>query len=248
MALISNHERITNEANALRLLARRTTIPVPRLIDSGIHPDGTRYLITERMDDFTLDTLLKKGCPLLGPSKHTDEIPCKICQEKAYSNALEFIRNTVLPQLANLRSRQRGICGFVMPPQWLHYACPPWKGYGPWKTHRSEEARYTFQHGDLAAHNILMDPRTLDVAALIDWEYAGFFPPGMEIWLDTLDKDAYFSRGDTDAIVEFLAEECLECCEGWGDKAELERLVAKGEVPDLRRLRLACGKEVAEEE
>lgn len=247
MTLNSNHERITNEANALGLLSR-TTIPVPRLINSGIHPDGTRYLITERIDGFTLDTLLKKGCPLTGPSKHTDNIPRETCQEKAYSNALEFIRNTVLPQLANLKSRQRGIDGFVIPPQWLNYAFAPWKGYGPWKTHRSEKAQYTFQHGDLAAHNILMNPQTLEVAALIDWEYAGFFPPVMEIWLDILDKHAYRRRGDADAIVEFLAEECLECCERWEDKAQLERLVATGEIPDLHRLRLACGKEMPKQE
>ena len=167
MALNSNHERIT-EANALGLLARKTNIPVPRLIDSGIYPDGTRFLITERIAGFTLDTLLKKGCPLTGPSKHTDNIPCETCQEKAYSNALEFIRNTVLPQLAKPKSRQRSIDGFVMPPQWLNYAFAPWKGYEPWKTHRSEIAQNTFQHGDLAAHNILMKPQTLEVAAFID--------------------------------------------------------------------------------
>lgn len=221
---------------------------MPRLIDFGIHPNGRRYLITERIDGFTLDTLLKKGCPLTGPSKHTNKIPCKTCQEKAYSNALEFIRNTVLPQLANLKSQQRGICGFVMPPQWLNYAFAPWKGHEPWKTHRSEKAQYTFQHGDLAAHNILMNPQTLEVAALIDWEYAGFFPPGMEIWLDTLDKHAYLSRGGTGAIMEFLAEECLECCEKWEDKAQLKQLVAKGDIPDLDQLRLVCRKEVAKEE
>lgn len=248
MAFNSNHERITNEANALRLLAGKTTIPIPRLITSGIHPDNTRYLITERIDGFTLDTLLRKGCPLTGPSKHTDKITCETCQNKAYSNALEFIRNTVLPQLANLKSQERGICGFVMPPQWLNYAFAPWKCYGPWKTHWSEKAQYTFQHGDLAAHNILMNPQTLEVAALVDWEYAGFFPPGMELWPDTLDNQAYYDRGGTGAIVEFLAEECLECCERWDDKAQLERLVAKGEIPDLRRLQLACEKEAAKEE
>lgn len=216
------------------------------LIMSGIHPDGTRYLVTQRIDGFTLDTLLKEGCPLTGPSKHTEKIPCETCHNKAYSNALEFIRNTALPQLANLKSQERGICGFVMPPQWLNYAAAPWKGYGPWKTRRSEKAQYTFQHGDLAAHNILINPQTLEVAALVDWEYAGFFPPGMELWPDTLDKQTYRDRGGgIGAIVEFLAEECLECCERWEDKAQLERLVAKGEIPDLGRLQLACEKEAA---
>ena len=208
MALTRNHERITNEVEALHLVSQQTTIPVPRLIDFGIHEDGTRYLVTERINGFPLNDLLEKPCPI---PEHTDT-PCETCKNKAYSKALEFIRATVMPQLMNLKSRQRGICGFVMPPQWLSDASPPWKGKGPWKIHELEELEYTFQHGDLAAHNILMDQQTLEVIALIDWEYAGFFPPGMEGWADTLNKGTYISRGNNtaDLIVEFLAEEYLE--------------------------------------
>ncbi|KAK3377680.1 kinase-like domain-containing protein [Podospora didyma] len=150
-----NHERITNEANALQLISRETTIPVPQLIDFGVHPDGRRYLVTELIDGFPLDELLSKGCPMLEGQKHTDQIPCQICQRKAYSNALDFIQCIVMPQLLKLKSRERG-------------------------QRTLEEPEYVFQHGDLSAQNILMDRQTLQVAALIDWEYAGFFPPGIE--------------------------------------------------------------------
>lgn len=40
---------------------------------------------------------------------------------------------------------------------------------------------------DIAAHNIIMDPQTLQVKALIDWGYTGYFPPGMERWPRTLE-------------------------------------------------------------
>lgn len=122
-----------------------------------------------------------------------------------------------------------------MPPSWLIDSRAPWKGKGPWKTHQLDEAEYIFQHGDLAAHNILMDRQTLEVAALIDWEYAGFFPPGMERWANTLDEDTYINRSDkvADAIAEFLAEEYLDCCQRWRDKAELKSLIGKGEIPSL---------------
>ena len=228
----------------MQLIARETTIPVPRLISSGVHQDGRRYLITERIDGFPLDDLLREGCPMPEGQKHTDEIPCQICKRMAYTNALEFIRNTVIPQLMNLKSRERGICGFVMPPSWLTDSDPPWKGKGLWKTYPLEKPEYVFQHGDLAAHNILMDRQTLEVAALIDWEYAGFFPAGMERWANTLDKHTYIHRGDNvaDAIAEFVAEEYLECYEQYDDKAELVALIDKGQLPTPRQLWLACGR------
>ena len=128
-----------------------------------------------------------------------------------------------------------------MPPSWLLDSHPPWKGKGPWKTHQLEKAEYVFQHGDLAAHNILMDHQTLKVVALIDWEFAGYFPPGMERWRDTLDEHTYIHRDDdvADDIAKFLAEEYLECYERWENKAELETLIDKGKLPSLARLGLA---------
>ncbi|KAJ8129993.1 hypothetical protein O1611_g3640 [Lasiodiplodia mahajangana] len=234
-----NHERIANEVNALRLVSERTTIPVPRIIDQGKNPDGTQYLVTQRINGIPLHQLLDTGCPLPEGKKHTAVKLCKTCVDEAYSNALEFIEGSVLPQLTKLKSQERGILGFVMPPRWLCIDVdPPWKGKGPWKTLRLEEPNYVFQHGDLAAHNILIDPQTLQVKALIDWEYAGFFPPGMERWPGTLDKDVYIRGIDNvaEAIAEFLSEEYLECYHQWKDKTQLISLVESGKLPDPRKL------------
>ncbi|KAI0395620.1 kinase-like domain-containing protein [Xylariaceae sp. FL0594] len=233
-----NHERIANEVNALKIVSQRTKVPVPRLIDHGKNPDGTQYLITERIDGIRLDQIVDMGCRL-PEEKHTIEKQCRECVDKAYSNALGFIERIVLPQLTELTSQERGIHGFVMPPCWLSIDVdPPWKGKGPWKVLRLEEPKYVFQHGDLAAHNILIDPQTLEVKALIDWEYAGFFPPGMERWPGTLDKDVYIRNGNdvADAIATFLAEEYLECYHQWNDKAQLESLVKSGKLPDPEKL------------
>ncbi|KAI1132976.1 kinase-like domain-containing protein [Nemania abortiva] len=234
-----NHERIANEVNALQLVSQQTTIPVPRLIDHGKNQDGTQYLVTERISGIRLNQMLDMGCPLPEGERHTVEKACKTCVGEAYSNALEFIEGTVLPQLTEMTSQERGILGFVMPPCWLSIDVdPPWKGKGPWKTLRLEEPKYVFQHGDLAAHNILIDPQTLQVKALIDWEYAGFFPPGMERWPGTLDTDVYIRSGKdvADAIAKFLAEEYLECCRQWKDKAQLVSLIESGNLPDPEKL------------
>jgi tRNA A-37 threonylcarbamoyl transferase component Bud32 len=235
-----NHDRITNEARALDLVNQKTTIPVPRLLSHGTHPDGRRYLVTEFIEGVLLDQFSGRGCSRPERHKHTDSIPCKTCSDQAYSNALDFIQGTVLPQLANLKSQNRGISGFVMPPSWLSPDVqPPWRGKEYFKTLPLKVAEYVFQHGDIAAHNLIMDPQTLQVKALIDWEYAGFFPPGMERWPGTLDFHVYRNRGShlAHAITEFLATEYLECYDNWNDKAELDTLVELGELPHPDRLR-----------
>lgn len=37
-----------------------------------------------------------------------------------------------------------------------------------------------FCHSDLSAHNVIVNPETLKINAIIDWEYAGFFPEEFE--------------------------------------------------------------------
>jgi hypothetical protein len=189
----------------LKLVSESTRIPVPKLISHGKLPDGRRYLETEFVEGVTLNQF-PRNCSKPSHEKHVSDGPCEACSEQAYLNASNFIQNTVLPQLANLKSRERGINGFVMPPSWLQPAFDDGIPLQTWPLHEEE---YVFQHGDIAAHNIMMNEFTLEVQALIDWEYAGYFPPGMEKWPRSLDHEAYKNRcPDLDsAVAEFLSEE-----------------------------------------
>ncbi|TPX14838.1 uncharacterized protein E0L32_004947 [Thyridium curvatum] len=230
-----NHERITNEARALMLIATKTTIPVPKLLEHGVHPDGRQYLVTEFIEGITLNQLSKQACSFSG-EHHCASPPCKTCLEKVSSNALRFIEESVLPQLAQLKSHQRGLEGFVMPPQWLAADIRPgWKGHR-WQTLPLHEAEYVFQHGDLASHNIMIDPQTLKVKTLIDWEYAGYFLPGTERWSGTLAEDAYAQRSSqlSSAIAEFIPLDYLECYAGLDDqdRAAWDEQIADGQLPD----------------
>lgn len=239
--LTRNHQRIANEAQALTLVSTKTTIPVPKLLGHGVHPDGRQYLITEFIKGITLNQLSERECSYLGGQHYARSSPCNICLEMAFSNALEFIQKTVLPQLAQLRSRERGLDGFVMPPQWLAADVRPgWKDHH-WETLSLLEAKYVFQHGDLAPHNIMIDPETLQVKALIDWEYAGYFLPGMERWPGTLDADAYAKRSSqfASAIAEFIPVDYLACYDKLDDedRADWDKLIAVGELPRHDQLR-----------
>ncbi|SPQ20219.1 def597d0-41ab-4796-bf56-e565f73dea42 [Thermothielavioides terrestris] len=41
-------------------------------------------------------------------------------------------------------------------------------------------AEYVFCHNDCSQHNIIVNPDTLKIAAIVDWEYAGFYPERFE--------------------------------------------------------------------
>lgn len=43
-----------------------------------------------------------------------------------------------------------------------------------------ETSDLVFCHNDLSANNVIVDPDTLKIAAIVDWEYAGFYPPEFE--------------------------------------------------------------------
>ncbi|KAF5870825.1 putative protein kinase-like domain protein [Botrytis fragariae] len=238
-----NHDRINNEVNALKLVSQKTTIPVPRLLDYGVNPDGTRYLVTELIDGVNLDKLRALGCRITTGQKHTEEASCDTCVCRAYANAINFVENTVLPQLSTMKSHTRGIVGFVMPPAWLPIDTQkPWKGRkGPWKTLPLATPEYVFQHGDLAAHNLLIDMETLQPKALIDWEFAGYYPPGMDLWSGTLDFRTYVrsARGDNMAelIRKYIPEDFLEACSQLEDKENFDLLVRSGYFPDPEELR-----------
>lgn len=44
-----------------------------------------------------------------------------------------------------------------------------------------EKTDLVFCHNDLSMHNIIVDPETFKINAIIDWEYAGFYPAEFEM-------------------------------------------------------------------
>lgn len=50
-----------------------------------------------------------------------------------------------------------------------------------WSSVTATEDDFVFCHMDLQGSNILVDPLTLKVIAIIDWEFAGFYPESHDI-------------------------------------------------------------------
>lgn len=76
-----------------------------------------------------------------------------------------------LRELQTLRSRRLGgPSGIVVPPHRVLGSLGP----------SADDDEYVFCHNDLSQQNVIIDPETLKINAIIDWEYAGFYPARFE--------------------------------------------------------------------
>lgn len=172
-------ERLMNEGAALELLAQRTTIPVPRVIWYGKDCNGLVRLEVGRIDGLECGDVEKK-CRMPAGRKHNDGGECYKCADIAFRNVDCFITDHVLPQLQQVKDNVTGLNGFVLPPPRIVETHPR----PSWKPKTSTEKEYVLCHGDLARHNVMVSPETLEVICIFDWEHAGFFPPELEapVW------------------------------------------------------------------
>ena len=173
-------ERLQNEADALRYIRQHTDIPVPTVY-SDFEDDGAYYLITEYLDGINMADLdeEKKG----------------------------VVRGELEGYLATLRTlrskRMGGPGGVVVPP----YRVMRLTGRDEWelKDAEKEEEEYVFCHNDLSQHNVVVDPETLKITGIVDWEYAGFYPARFEMPFYTRRGPSVALEGETDDAAELLA-------------------------------------------
>ena len=180
------NERIRNEARALILLAD-TKIPTPRYIRSGENADGTTFLEMSREDGIELSEV-GQSCHMPGTAEgHSFSGECNLCKEIAQVNAKNFIETILLPELAQLRARTTGLEGFVIPPAWMLET----DTRDHWEPLTLSSEEFIFIHGDLGPSNLLIDPETLAVKCVIDWEHSGYFPPQFQKY--EVDRACYYN-------------------------------------------------------
>ncbi|GKT61245.1 hypothetical protein ColTof4_01331 [Colletotrichum tofieldiae] len=122
------------------------------------------------------------------PQVHTSTGKCWKCEKIAFDNTNNFIETEVIPQLRGLTSKQTGLNGVVIPPPRIE----EFDGRTEWPPIQSPPGQeYVFCHGDLTRSNIILDPETLSVKSIIDWETAGFFPEEIELHLWRFDYAQY---------------------------------------------------------
>ncbi|KAH6623339.1 kinase-like domain-containing protein [Chaetomium tenue] len=167
----ANGERIKNEADTLRYIREHTDIPVPTVY-ADFEDDGAYYLVVEYIEGVCMADLTED-------------------QKEVVELELDGHLNT----LGGLRSnRVGGPSGIVIPPYrvmrrtvTVMAACSRPAGFvtrtekDSWNPRPSRKKRFVFCHNDLSQHNVIVDPDTLKVKAIVDWEYAGFYPGCFEM-------------------------------------------------------------------
>ncbi|KAI9674966.1 MAG: hypothetical protein M1817_001372 [Caeruleum heppii] len=146
-------ERLLNEAASLDFLKEHTNIPVPTL-HCAFEDDGAVHLVMEYVEGTGMDQLNKE-------------------QREVVEKELDLHLRT----LRSLRSRTiGGPSGLVVPP----YRLTLKSARESWHLRPSDSQDLVFCHNDLSQQNIIVDPDTLNIQAIVDWEYAGFYPEFFE--------------------------------------------------------------------
>ncbi len=177
-------ERARNEHKAISLIREKTDIPVPKVLETGYNDEYGHYLKMEWADGIDLSEVVEvKGagaaCLMTpGQDQHANLGKCERCRTIAMANADAFVHDVVYPALERLRSDQTGLDGTVIPPHWIAEgdAREDWPAKKSDAISGGSSQPFVFCHGDLVYHNLLIDPITLEVKYLVDWECAGFFP------------------------------------------------------------------------
>jgi serine/threonine protein kinase len=175
-------ERIFNEAAALKYIKENSDIPVPTLY-ACFEDDNAAYLVTSYVEGVSMNSL-------------TDDQRAVVTEElEIHVATMHSLRGFALG----------GVSGLVI----LPYRLMRKTLRDDWELEPSSSTEYVFCHMDLSQQNVIVDPKSLKIAAIIDWEYAGYFPEefearfykrlGPSIALDD-EKD------DTDHLMKFILD------------------------------------------
>ncbi|POR32590.1 Uncharacterized protein TPAR_07207 [Tolypocladium paradoxum] len=175
------YERIENEAACLKFIRAKTDIPVPEVLEA-YDDNGSFVLITKRLLGVRMDRLPSDGQAVV---------------------MKEVERH--LKTLTTLRSnRTGGPSGILCPPPRATQYFP---GGTVWSAADVPGFSLVFCHCDLSQSNIIVDPETLKIEGIIDWEYGSYWPDFFEAqyFRDPRPSGAQFrNRSENTCLVNFL--------------------------------------------
>jgi tRNA A-37 threonylcarbamoyl transferase component Bud32 len=181
-------ERLRNEVAAINFVRRNTCIPVPT-VRASFEDNGRYYVITDGVP----------GVPMSKLSPDQNAIVIKELQ-----GYLEILHAITSKQMG-------GILGHACLPWRLAMALPLDAGERI-KFNHTTEYEYILCHNDLHQSNILVDEETLKISAILDWEYAGFYPKEFEGAFYQRRGPAGAMRGEVNDVSSLLSilDRCTE--------------------------------------
>ncbi|KJZ69216.1 hypothetical protein HIM_11395 [Hirsutella minnesotensis 3608] len=148
-------QRWKTDAAILRFLRKETNIPLPAA-ECTFEDDGAFYLQTQYVEGVSMKNL----------NQNEKEVVMKELEQHVAT-------------LQALRSDIPGVPGekLLCPPQ--RVTSNRWKINSCWQP-KKVKGEFVFCHNDLGQHNVIVDPDTLKINAIIDWEFGGFWPEWFE--------------------------------------------------------------------
>jgi len=169
-------ERLRNEAASLQFVQEFTNIPVPRLYHHFEY-DGAYYVAMEYVEGVSMSDLSEN-------------------QKEVVAREIEIHLST----MHNLKSNKiGGPSGIIIPPYRVMGKTEDEMWNPP-----TEDRLYVFCHMDLSQHNVIVDPKTLKIKAIIDLEYSGFWPEQFELRFYTRLGPSVARKGEIDDTLELL--------------------------------------------
>jgi len=147
--------RLRNEKLALDFAREKTNIPVPNVV--FYLDEGERvYLATEWVEGIPMSSIENPK----GRQKVIDQLD-------AYVSELETHRSS------RIRGFGLDVC---FPPSVATLSNP----FALEQFVKVQDKPFVLCHGDLHTDNVLVDPITFKITAIIDWEYAGYYPADID--------------------------------------------------------------------
>ncbi|KAJ4865676.1 phosphotransferase enzyme family domain-containing protein [Trichoderma breve] len=135
-----------------------TGIPLPKLLGC-FEDDGAAYLVTEYVEGVGMNDLDTERQAVV-----TKELQCHILTLKRLTSDTWGGPDKMLTYCQ------------VLPP----YRIMRKSDGRPWRMRQRKQQDLVFCHNDLSMNNVIVDPITLKIRAIVDWEYVGFYPPKFE--------------------------------------------------------------------
>lgn len=174
------NERILNEAAAMQFIAENTNIPVPKLF-ACIEDDGAVYIVSEYVDGKAMAVLPEEQRKVVEKELEGHLETLRGLKSDTWGGPSGIVRFPPLhlcsfPAISFRTCRKTDSQRQVIPPYRVMV-----KAYREqWRMKKRDSKDLVFCHNDLSTHNVIVDPDTLTIKAIIDWEYAGFFPQDFE--------------------------------------------------------------------
>ncbi|KAJ5605470.1 hypothetical protein N7510_008251 [Penicillium lagena] len=185
-----------------RFVKENTTIPIPSVLKGWNDEDERYFLIAERVPGEILEKIWPK---MSTPAKE------RLAQQT--TGYLKQLRQLHSPKIQSVHGQPvydnflfpgYGPKGYEVPHGPLSSDEQLWNEMTPALKNLPDVARanlrekmpsaqpYTFTHGDLTTCNIMVDPDTHSLTAIIDWENAGYFP----VWWEFARASISYSDDD----------------------------------------------------